>query len=53
MSNWNSSVPLPTTDSDSSTIVGEDEVLSDIDSNNEEEKIEEEQEEEKYEETGV
>ena len=35
MSNWNSSVPLPTSDSDSSTIVGEDEVLSDIDSNNE------------------
>ncbi len=41
MSNWNSSVPLPTTDSDSSTIVGEDEVLSDIDSANEEEKQEE------------
>ena len=41
MSNWNSSVPLPTSDSESSTIVGEDEVLTDIDSANEEEKQEE------------
>ncbi len=40
MSNWNSSVPLPTSDSDSSTMVGEDEVFSDIDSTNEEEKAE-------------
>ena len=58
MSNWNSSVPLPTSDSDSSTMVGEDEVFSDIDSADEEEKIAEEKieddiQEEKYEETGV
>lgn len=58
MSNWNSSVPLPTSDSDSSTMVGEDEVFSDIDSADEEEKIAEEKEEndiqeEKDEETGV
>ena len=58
MSNWNSSVPLPTSDSDSSTMVGEDEVFSDIDSADEEEKIaegkdEDDIQEEKYEETGV
>lgn len=58
MSNWNSSAPLPTSDSDSSTMVGEDEVFSDIDSADEEEKIaegkaEEAIQEEKYEETGV
>jgi len=58
MSNWNSSTPLPTSDSDSSTIVGEDEVFSDINSADEEEKIaegkeEEDIQEEKDEETGV
>lgn len=57
MSNWNSTTPLPLTDSDSSTIVGEDEIFSDIDSADEEEKIaegkEEDIQEEKYEEKGV
>ena len=45
MSNWNSSTPLPLSDSDSSTMVGEDEVFSDIDSADEEEKIAEGKEE--------